>query len=221
MKIKIKMKMIKKAIILFILVMSLTILSACGDDFKKSDNQENAAADTQSWVDAYAEFLRNPENYIEDGHFAGNFALADLDNNNIPELIIVFYNGVEGGVIFANIYLYDGNVGIIGRQINMYYKSCYLSTDLLYPGIFVEGGRSSNFSCSYWTVKDNEFSEELLWSTAFNPEIEDFEYKEFSGDRQLIDEAKNAVGLEKEVPFFDIFDINEGNMQKIFAGLFQ
>ena len=96
----------------------------------------------EPWQNVYAEFLREPTNYAENGHFAETFALTDLNNNGIPELIIPFYNDVEGGHIFANVYSYNGNVNIIGRQIDMYYKACWFSTDPLLPGIFVEGGRN-------------------------------------------------------------------------------
>ena len=76
---------------------------------------------TESWQNTYAAFLREPANYAADRYFAETFALTNLDNSGVPELIIVYYNRIEGGSIFANIYSYDENVSIIGWQIDMYY----------------------------------------------------------------------------------------------------
>ena len=166
------------------------------------------------WRNAYAEFLRHSENYIEDGHYANTFALADLNNSGVPELIIPFFNGVEGGRIFANVYFYNGNISIIGRQIDMYYKLCWLSTDSSHPGIFVEGGRNSTFCCNYWTIKNNEFVCEPLWSYIYNTETNEMDYKELSSKKQLIDEAKKVISSNpnNEIEFFEI---NEINIQKI------
>lgn len=180
----------------------------------------------ESWQNTYAEFLRKPENYAEDRHFAETFALADLDNSGVPELIIVYYNHIEGGSIFANIYLYDENISIIGRQVDMYYKECWLSTNPLFPGLFVEGGRSSTFSCNYWTIINNEFIDEPLWSYVYVPDVEDMEYRDLSGNEQLIAESKlfpSALPDSGTVKLYDtikFFEINEANIIKaIYEGV--
>ncbi|MDR2686566.1 MAG: hypothetical protein LBB75_02345 [Oscillospiraceae bacterium] len=164
------------------------------------------------WQNAYAAFLRGPENYTERDHYAGNFALADLDNDGSPELIIAYYDGVQGGAIFANVYLYNGKVRMIGQQSDMYYKGCYYSTDPSFPGVFVEGGRMSNFSCSHWTIKNSMFVDEPLWSNAYDYDVGEMVYEEFTGNKQLIAEAKRVISL---YPYgIEFSEIDEINIQK-------
>jgi len=166
----------------------------------------------EPWQDAYAEFLRTPEKYAEEEpHRAENFMLADMDNDGQPELIIAYYDGLQGGAIFANIYSYDGNVSTVGRQIDMYYKTIYLSSDPSFPGVFVEGGRNSTFSCNYWTIKNNVFVEEPLWSDAYQFDIDEIVYEEFTGNKQLIAEAKKVISL---YPYgMEFFEMDEVNIQ--------
>jgi len=199
----------KKVTLIFILtVLVLSLFTACGD---KSSNDTNATTSSapvnetlppaESWTKAYAEFLENPKNYTEKEHDAGQFAFTDMDNDGTPELIIAYYNGIEGGTIFANIYSYDGNVNMIGNRIDMYYKFCYAPSDLSISGLFVEGGRSSSFACNYWSVKNNKLVEEPLWTD--NANTGKMEHKELSDNSQLIEEAKRAIS-GSGIEFFEI-----------------
>ena len=184
--------------------------------FRYNESDDERVEDNLSvpklWQKAYAEFIENPKNYLEDEHFAGAFALTDIDNDGTPELIIAFFNGVEAGYIFANIYSYDGKINRIGQRIDMYYKSCWISSDPLLPGLFVEGGRNSTFACNYWSIIDNKFVSEPLWTYAYNSDIGKMEYKEISNNSQLIDEAKKVVSVSPEGTV-DFFEINENNIQ--------
>ena len=173
-----------------------------------------------SWQDAYATFLSNPENYAEEEpHYAWGFAPVDINNDGIPELVLAYGNGVEGGNIFANVYyLHDGNVRIIGRQIDMYYKLLHPSADPSFPGVFVSGGRVSTFQCNYWTIENNTLKETPVWSEA--PDFDDgnkMVFKELTENNQMIAQAKEA---ESSVPYgIEFYAIGEGNVQLILEGL--
>lgn len=185
----------KKIIAGLLVLVSAWLMAGCG----------RIPSAAEPWREAYAAFLREPENYAEESHYAGSFALADLNNDGKPEMILVYYNGNEGGAIFANIYAYDGEVRRIGHQVDMWYKTCFLSTNPSFPGVFVEGGRNSTFSCSYWTVKDNVFVDEPLWSNIADVDTQDMVYKELSGNQQLIAEAKKITSsVSNEIEFFEI-----------------
>ena len=183
-------------------------------NYDNSDFKENTWA-PEPWQKAYAEFLTNPANYVEDGHYADMYALADIDRSGTPELIIAFFNHIEGGFIFANIYSYNGDVNRIGQRIDLYYKSCWFSSDPTLPGLFVEGGRNSTFACNFWSIKENRFITEPLWTDAYNFDTNKMEYKELSDNTQLINEANRAVPFPPEGTV-DFFEINETGIQKIY-----
>ena len=145
------------------------------------------------WQQAYRVFIDDSTSYYEDGYNADSIALFDLDKNNVPELIIVYGDGIQGGFIFANVYSYDGDVIVIEQNVDMYYKSFSYSNNPLFNGLFVEGGRNSDFSCDYWTLKDNELIVEPLW--VYTLSDEDMVYEELSDNKQLIAEFKTSVEL--------------------------
>jgi|GEM_PF-5508241 len=165
-------------------------------EWEETRYMEKAAFAAGAWQNAYAAFLREPENYKEeDPCHAFGFVLADFDNDGSPELILVYGDGEQGGSLFANIYTYRGNVRIIGQQIKMFYKLIYLSTDPAFPGVFAEGGRTSTFSSNYWTIKDNKFVDVPLWTNAVDWETHEMVYTELMDNKQLIAEADRVTSL--------------------------
>ena len=177
---------------------------------------ERASFVAGPWQNAYADFLRAPANYAEeDPYHTFAFVLADFNNDGTPELILLYGDGVQGGTLFANVYLYDGNVRIIGQQINMYYKSCYYSTDPSFPGVFIYGGRTSNFSCNYWTIKDNKFVDAPLWTNIADDETHDMVYTELTGNKQLIAESKKLISDSSGV---ELSWLDETNIQRTIYG---
>jgi len=165
-------------------------------EMEEAKYMEKASFAAGSWQYAYAVFLKNPENYKEeDPYRTSSFVLADLDNDGSPELILMYGDGIQGGVIFANVYSCSDKVNIIGRQIDMYYKNVFLSTDPAFSGVFVEGGRNSTFSCNYWTIKDNKFIDIPLWTNAPGSESEGMVYTELTDNKQLIAEADKVISL--------------------------
>jgi len=182
------------------------------ETFPEEKHMDKASFAAGPWQDAYAEFLRAPANYAEgETYRTRNFILADLDNDGSPELIIGHGNDIEGGAFFANVYSYDSNLNIIGQRVDMYYKSLWLSTDPSYPGVFVEGGRNSTFSCNYWTINDSLFVDELLWTDAYDSDVGKMVIKEV-GNQLLIAEAKRVISL---YPYgIEFSEIDETNIQK-------
>lgn len=189
----------------------------------KEENENNTIPSdiwsSELWRDEYMSFLKNCSNeyavkrhYVDSGElvdfFAVGFAIADLDNNGISELIIAYGDGVQGGYIFADIYSHMGYEDTLGREkerVDMYYKSLFKSNNPLYPGVFVEGGRSSDFKCYYWTIRSIcEFETELLWVENIDTQMQR-EYR--STNEQLITEAEAAI-LVTPIEFLEINDIN-------------
>ncbi len=165
----------------------------------------NAEWTNGPWQAAYDAFLKNPSNYAEEKPYhAGNYFLADLNGDKTPELILVYYDDVQGGSIFANVYLYNGKVTIAGHKIDMFYYESWRSTNTAFPGIFVEGGRMSTFSCYYWTIKDGEFKSEQLWSDAYNEKKGEMDYKELSFNKQLLDEAKKVTSQYESIEYIEV-----------------
>ena len=140
-----------------------------------------------AWQAAYTEFLEIPAKYAEEGHYAGDFTIADMDGDGMPELILSYFNGVEGGSIFANIYIYDGKVKRVDRGLDMYYKSCYVSDDAELPGLFVSGGRNGTFACNYWYIEDGVVVEQPVWTDACDFESGQQKYKVLTDDKRLAD----------------------------------
>ncbi|MCL2071549.1 MAG: hypothetical protein FWH07_04850 [Oscillospiraceae bacterium] len=167
-----------------------------------------SAANSQSWRSDYEEFLKDPSRYAEDAHYAGSFAAVDMDNDGIPELIILYYNEIEGGSIFANVYTHNGNVKLIGERMDMHYKSCYISAEPSFPGVFVSGGRSSMFKCYYWTKRSDNLLMELLWEHNIDT------YTEISDNEQLL-EAAEKLGSQSANEEVIFVEINSANIQDV------
>ena len=173
---------------------------------------EKATFAAGPWQNAYAAFLRDPANYKEeDPYHAYGFVLADFNNDGSPELILVYGDDHQGGALFANIYTCRGTVRIVGQQIDMFYKGIYPSMDPSFPGVFVEGGRSSNFSCNYWMLKNNKFVNVPLWTDTADMETHDMVYKEIIDDKRLIAAAKKVISLYPYGVKFS--DIDEADIQ--------
>jgi len=182
-----------------------TSFPAEGNDVIKIEPAEEKI---ESWRTAFINFLNEPENYAEeDKHYAGSFALADLNNDGIPELVLLYLDGVQGSYIFANVYSYDGNVNLIGYRADMFYSHIFQSNNPQFPGVFVEGGRASHFNCYYWTINNDEFESELLWHH-YNIDDGPMDYEYLSDNEQLINEAKETVYTKTRIEFYTINHIN-------------
>lgn len=111
------------------------------------------AEDTMDWKDAYATFLKNPDNIkkllvIGDSIDDACFSLRDIDNNGVPELIVSAAHNQ-----YWSVFTYDNHNGI--KDTGMGSKRGYLiSSNAQYPGLFsVEG--EQDICISYITIKTN------------------------------------------------------------------
>ena len=181
-------------------------------EMEEKNYMEKATFAAGPWQNAYAAFLRDPANYKEeDPYHAYGFVLADFNNDGSPELILVYGDDHQGGALFANIYTCRGTVRIVGQQIDMFYKGIYPSMDPSFPGVFVEGGRSSNFSCNYWMLKNNKFVNVPLWTDVADMETHGMVYTELTDNKQLIAEAEKVSSLHSRGVKFSTID--EDNIQ--------
>jgi hypothetical protein len=182
-----------KAKNIFLMVILTIGLSACSN-FAEPNDFDN------DWQQAYIDFLKDLSNFDEEGYYAGGLTLFDFDNNGIFELILIYFDDIQGGNIFANIYSYNGDVIILNLRTDMFYKSPLYSDNPSINGLFVEGGRNSNFRCDFWTVKNGEFIVESLWSNRLD-DTGMMIYEEHSENEQLMAEFENAIPLP--VIYFD------------------
>jgi hypothetical protein len=173
----------------------------------------------ESWREAYAEFLQNPDNYggiyyERPGYspYPKRFALHDIDNNGVFELIIL--NSAEG---FDNCIIYtyiNGNVEKIG-EVGLRFGSIMLSDNPNFPGLFTTNGSSGYHDC-YITMKNGEF--ELIQITDFDDNgfvINDVgddlisEWKKFGSGDFLIMEPKEGT------TFLESYEINNKNIHEV------
>ena len=156
------------------------------------------------------------------------FALEDLDRSGIPELIIVFFHPHLGGNIYGKIYSYNGSL-IYHGIIDIYYMHIYQTGLSSYSGIFAIGGRSSNFSGHYFTIKNNELVHEPLWRqdwsedemTIYFNNRELHGMKIFSNNDELVEASFQAdESYERDGESGQLIPFNEINRKNIMNIIF-
>ena len=98
----------------------------------------------------------------------------------------------------------------------MYYKGCWFSEDIDLPGLYVSGGRNSDFACYYWTIKNNQIDVGLLWTYKTSAVSSDMIFTEISDNKQQILDSKK---LESQCPegTVDFLVIDEEGIQKLYS----
>lgn len=120
-----------------------------------------------TWVEAYKNFILNKQytkttqKYNTKNENEIKFALYELGNDDIPELIVK--NGATADSEKANyIYIYKNNkVTYLGKAGTVSSDFQYLS-NYKYSGLYLEGGKEGQFKGYYYSVKDNRINEELV-----------------------------------------------------------
>lgn len=120
-----------------------------------------------TWVEAYKNFILNKQytktsqKYNTKNETEIKFALYELGNDDIPELIVK--NGATADSEMANyIYVYKNNkVTYLGKAGTLSSDFQYLS-NYKYPGLYWESGKDGKFKGYYYSIKDNRISEELV-----------------------------------------------------------
>lgn len=206
---------------LIIFILSILQLTGCGTEKNtyteatsmesESKNAYTEATKMESesknveWQKCYITFLKDvlknkdKEDVIE-------FAIRDLDNNGISEIIIA-QNGVD-----ITVYTFDSNDFKIYETGNCNYGGTtrlFFSNDSSYPGIFyfhVGGGLEHH---GYMTIKENSLIKEELWNYDYSGVSEEIGEKrdktlEISSDKQLIDESKEVYSQNQDLLFEEL-----------------
>lgn len=159
------------------------------------------AADTTTWKDAYATFLKNPDNIkkllvIGDSIDDACFSMRDIDNNGVPELI------VSAGHQFWSVFTYDNDNGI--KDIGFASKRRYLiSSNAKYPGLFAYEGEQDSYT-SYITIKNNVM-------TQVNVSEENFRVD--SPKKNVFDNTLDSISEKATyLPTYPISNLNIANI---------
>lgn len=131
------------------------------------------------------------------------FAIKDLDNNGISEIIIA-KNGVD-----ISVYTFDSQVHKAGNCNYGGTTRLFFSNNSSYPGIFYfyTGGGLEHHG--YMTIKENSLVKEELWNYDFSGISEQIGEErnktlEISSDKQLIDESKEVYSQNKDLLFEEL-----------------
>jgi len=174
---------------------------------------ENVVTDT--WQNAYNDFLRN---YPTDEEYNFKFALRDIDNNGVPELVLL--DLMPAGIDTFNkcsVYVYtNGEVNQIGWTWLRYGK-IMLSDNPNFPGLFTTNGSSAFHDC-YITIKNNEFDliqiTDYDWDNNNEFTINDIsdellnEWIKLGGDNSLIMQPQEETLMKT-------YDINDENIKMV------
>jgi len=155
--------------ILMLTILTLTMLLFIGcTETEKTIYSEDLSktpklTETGMWQEAYIAFLRNFSASTESG--VSEFALRDLDNNSVPELIITQTDANAMSAVLT-VYSYDGNVYKVGDYSNpkeSFVSGFRFSNKLAFPGLFEVwwGGGIEHYG--YLTVKKRNLAYEYLY----------------------------------------------------------
>ncbi|MCL2773096.1 MAG: hypothetical protein FWD71_07075 [Oscillospiraceae bacterium] len=167
---------------------------------------------------AYAAFLANF--HTESEKMIARFALRDLDNDGIPELLIVQENGSTGLDAVLSVYTYASyticKLGDYSNAQTSFVSALWFSNNPMYPGIFDSCNDWDMDRYSYVYIKDRKLVSEELWDddhTTGPPHK-----VEISSDRQLIDESVNVYAdWYSRDNILEMYPINVINDAKIAA----
>lgn len=205
--------------ILMLTLSLLLILSANGDspDVRIEESNELTHVATVStsiqdleeekWKEAYAKFLNE---FQEDSKYThSQFSWWDLDNNDIPELIIEQAN-IDGGIL--TVYSYDGNAYEVGNYSNskIGVSGLRFSNNPEFPGLFTLwwGGGVEHYG--YLTVNNRELIYEDLW---YMDGLKESYKNEISDNKKLINESINVESIEDSL--LEMYLINEDGINEI------
>lgn len=211
----------RKMMYVYFMIFILFTLQLTGCDKGKNTYTEvtntegrnaEAEAENEAWQESYIEFLEDIFKNNKDKEDILEFAMRDLDNNGIPEMVIA-KNGVD-----ITVYTYDSKIYEAGNCNYGGTTRLFFSNDSSYPGIFyfhVGGGLEHH---GYLTIKENSLIEEELWNYDYSGISEELGEKrnktlKISSDKQLIDESKEVYSQNQDLLFEEL---NMENMQKLF-----
>ena len=160
------------------------------------------AGAASNWYDTYQDFLinrkyltiKNPSWDFDPywGDDAG-FALRDLDNNGVPEILVDNESEFSAGWMSYVLGYSNGTVYWAGEAGNLGPASI-IAKDPKYPGVFAENGRGGSGYCEYFTLKNGKVvSETVLESTFGDPDYQEWRVTKDVG---LYNAYKNSAVLQ-------------------------
>ncbi len=163
----------------------------------------------KTWQEAYVVFLRDFSVFTDN---EPSFSLRDIDNNGIPELIIVHEDGKTTDSVLTT-YYYDGTVYKIGdySDSKIGVAGLRISDNPMFPGLFTSwwGGGVEHYG--YLTVRNERLSYEYLWY--IDRTTEPPRQKEISNKKELINESINAHSSNYYTHnLLEMYPINDENI---------
>lgn len=185
-------------------------------DFSIYSSQDIKDSTLEVWIEAYALFLMDFPALNDDD--ISYFSLKDLDNNDIPELIIEQRNGSESNYSILTVYAYDNSVYKIGDYKLIGAGGLHVSDQQEFPGLFhcTWGGGVENFY--YLIVNGGELvCEQVL---RIDRSGESPKQTELSDNNKLIEEVIN-VYESSEYPNnrLEMYPINDDSISEILSSM--
>jgi Phr family secreted Rap phosphatase inhibitor len=200
----------KKVGIIFLCVGIFAIL-ACGcNTTEKKNNKSNEKS--MEWQSSYTTFLK--ELNKNKSNYKFEFLIKDLDNDNIPELIVK-------EELKLTVYRYDTEIVQIGNYDFTTGTTRFFSSDNSnYLGIFyfyVSGGLNHY---GYINVQKEKLVIEELWNEDYSGISKEIgekreKIKELSNDKKLIEESKKVYKANSDIEFIQINSNNLDKLEKI------
>lgn len=191
-----------------------------GESNSLNSLQLNSTPAAETWWEAYSVFLEDYPVSNENEYYL--FALRDMSNDTVPELIIVqkIYSTLS---TIVTLYSYDSNVYKIGESDNpeSYASSLRISDNPIFPGLFTcsWGGGVEHYG--YLLIGKGHLVYEHLWDmdrTGDTPQEIDF-----SDEKELINESiKVYTDIYTEADttdnLLDMEIINDENIDEVLLG---
>jgi len=181
-----------KKLLVYLIILVIFLFSSCGKT-ERTLKEEGKVDYTTFLSDLYDNKYSNEEL---------DFCIKDLDNNDIPELIIA-----KNGVNNITVYTYNDTVVEVGNHNFATGTTRLFFTDnSSYSGMFFYFASGGLDHYGYITIKDNKLMYEELWNEDYSGISKELgisreRIEEFSVDKQLIDESRKVYKANNDLPF--------------------
>lgn len=192
-----------KKITMLLIICVLFSFSITGCVFNKND----------SWKNAYADVLRSLPVLSDNNTYT--FALRDLDNNKMPEIIILKHNGNALNAVYT-VYSYDDNIYKAGDYSNpagQCVTGLCFSNNSMFPGLFECWEAEGVEHYGYLSVTKGKLIYEDLWY--MNRTSDPPHQVEISNNKQLINESiATFPPYEYSDNLLEMYPVNDENIDE-------
>jgi len=183
---------IKRVLLLLVLSVLITFsVAGCTSDKDiNSPNDSlpssNTGTETKAWQDAYEVFLKDFPTLA--GFDTSTFSLKDLDNDGVPELIIV-QKKEEGQKSVLSVYSFNGAVFLIGEcdDPNSYAGAFRITNNPAFPGLFSLRWGGGMEQYGYVSIIEGRLVIEDVWYIDRSSNTP--QYVEVSDNKELVNES--------------------------------